>query len=293
MSDTAARFRKEKRPERNGLHGTTVVFSLVLHVVGFGAAVGLPRLLPRRAPGNPVYVVDLVSLPPGKPARSPAAPKQAPPRRNTAPKPKPAAPKPKPPAPKPPAPKPKEQKPIKVPERTTPKETATTKPEVKPPQPKPVEPEPEPATAEPSGAAGAGEAAADATPAPSAGSAAGDVGVSVGGGGAEGSGASDEYTFYLSLLDRNIRRAWSQPIYNGIEIKTATVSLELSRSGRILNLELLAPSAYDPLDRSVIRAVRDAAPFPPFPHFLGLDTLTVQIVFELDPGTLGAGSSGE
>ena len=43
----------------------------------------------------------------------------------------------------------------------------------------------------------------------------------------------------------------------------------------------------------ISRAVRDAAPFPPFPHFLGLDTLTVQIVFELDPGTLGAGSSGE
>ena len=55
MIETAARFRKGKRPDRNGLHGTTVVISLVLHLVGFGAAVGLPRLIPRRPPGNPVY----------------------------------------------------------------------------------------------------------------------------------------------------------------------------------------------------------------------------------------------
>jgi protein TonB len=283
MSNTAARFRQGKRPDRNGLRGTTVVLSLVLHLVGFGAAVGLPRLMPRRPPGNAVYVVQLVSLPPGAPSRAQPAPKKAPAPRQTAPKSKTAAPKPKPTV----------QKPIKVPERTTPKETTAKKPEVKPPQPKPVESEPEPAPPEPAAAEEARGAATDASPATGAAAATGGVGVSVGGSGAAGSGASDEYSFYLSLLDRNIRRAWSQPIYTGLDLETATVSLELSRSGRILNLELLTPSGYDPLDRSVIRAVRDAAPFPPFPHFLGLDTLTVQIIFELDPGSLGAGTSGE
>ena len=292
MSDTAARFRQGKRPERNGLHGATVVLSLVLHLLGFGAAVGLPRLIPRRAPGDPVYVVDLVSLPPGAASRSPAAPQPTPARRTAAPPPKAA-----------PSPPPKADKPIKVPERTTPKEPAVQKPEVKKPEPKPAEPKPpeqkpvaqppvEPGQETAEAVAGA---ATDPSSAPGVAAATGGVGVSVpvGGSGAAGRGASDEYTFYLSLLDRNIRRAWSQPIYTGIDLKTATVSLELSRSGRILNLELLTPSGYDPLDRSVIRAVRDAAPFPPFPHFLGLDTLTVQIVFELDPGGVGAGSSGE
>jgi protein TonB len=282
-ADTAARFRKGKRPDRNGLHGTTIVLSLVLHLVGFGAAVGLPRLMPRRPPGNAVYVVDLVALPPGAPKKAPAAPKKAPARRKAPPKPKPATPKPQP----------KEQKPIKVPERTEAKEPTAKTPEVKPPEPKPVEPEPEPATPEPAAVEETAGAATDATPDTGGAAATGGVGVSVGGSGTAGSGASDEYTFYLSLLDRNIRRAWNQPIYTGFDIKTATVSLELSRTGRILDLELLTPSGYDPLDRSVIRAVRDAAPFPPFPHFLGLDTLTVQIIFELDPGTLGAGSSGE
>ena len=283
MSNTAARFRQGKRPDRNGLRGTTVVLSLVLHLVGFGAAVGLPRLMPRRPPGNAVYVVQLVSLPPGAPSRAQPAPKKAPAPRQTAPKPKTAAPKPQS----------KVQKPIKVPERTTPKESTAKKPEVKPPQPKPVESEPEPAPPEPAAAEEARGAATDASPATGAAAATGGVGVNVGGRGEAGSGPSDELSFYDSLVERNILRAWNKPFYAELALKTATVYIEVSRSGSLLKIELRIPSGYDPLDRSVIHAVRDAAPFPPFPHFLGLDTLTVQIIFELDPGSLGAGISGE
>jgi protein TonB len=276
MSSTAERFRKGKRPERNGVHGTTVLLSLVLHLVGFGAAVGLPRLMPRRPPGDSVYVVDLVSLPPGAPARSQRPSRKAATNLPQAPK-----------------PKPKPKKPIKIPERTTPEKPPAEKPKVEKPAPEPIATEPQPTRPETTAAQEAAGTTADPSPTGSAAAAAGGVGVSVGGRGAAGSGASDEYTFYLSLLDRNIRRAWNQPIYTGTELKTATVSLELSRSGGVLHLELLTPSGYVPLDRSVIRAVRDAAPFPPFPHFLGLDTLAVQIVFELDPGGRSADYPGE
>jgi TonB family protein len=277
MSDTVAKFRRGRRPERNGLHGATVVLSLVLHIVGFGAAVGLPRLMPRRAPGAPVYVVDLVSLPPGAAAPAAPAPQPAPARRQAAP---PAA-----------VPKAKPQKPIKIPERDAPKRAAPPKPEAKPP----ADPEPAAKPAAPAATEPAGGTATEGPPSPPAGGspAGGAVGVTLGGTGQSGSGVSDEYTFYLSLLDRNIRGAWVQPIYTGLDIKSATVALVLDRSGRILKVELMTPSGYDPLDRSVVRAVRDAAPFPPFPHFLGLDTLAVQIVFELDPGSLGADSPGE
>ena len=94
-------------------------------------------------------------------------------------------------------------------------------------------------------------------------------------------------------LDRNIRRTWTQPVYIGREILSAMVSLTLSSSGRVLRLDLVKPSGYDPLDRSVIRAVREASPFPPFPHFLGRDDLTVQIVFDLNPKGFEASPSGD
>ncbi|MGH9797823.1 MAG: hypothetical protein ACRD5D_06660, partial [Candidatus Polarisedimenticolia bacterium] len=94
--------------------GTMVVFSLAIHLAGFGLALGLPRWLPRRAAGPSVYVVDLVSLPAGPAMASP--------------EPAPAAPAPPKPAP------PKAEKPIKIPEK------ATAKP---PPRNKPRQPEPE------------------------------------------------------------------------------------------------------------------------------------------------------
>ncbi len=274
---------------RPGLHTTTVLLSLALHLVGFGAAVGLPRLIPRRPPGNPVYVVDLVSLPPGGPAKKTRS------AGKSAAVTKPAARK------KAPAPKPKPKKPIKVPDRTVKKK----KPPIRKPavqKPKPPEPEParkpEPAAVDP-GIASPETAAAEnpeaqpetqkaAVPGASVG-----IGVDPGGGGAAGKGSSDEYTFYLSLLDRNIRRTWDQPIYTGTGSLSASVSLTLSSTGRVLKLDLITPSGYSQLDRSVIRAVRDAAPFPPFPHFLGLDTLTVRIVFDLNPKGDAASSTGD
>jgi outer membrane biosynthesis protein TonB len=43
------------------------------------------------------------------------------------------------------------------------------------------------------------------------------------------------------------------------------------------------PSGFEPLDRSLMQAVRAAEPFAPFPTALAMDTLAVQIVFDLTP----------
>jgi TonB family protein len=74
-----------------------------------------------------------------------------------------------------------------------------------------------------------------------------------------------------------------RPVDTSRDVRKAVVSLQLSRSGRVIRLDLAAPSGFDPLDRSVLRAVHDAEPFPPFPLALSLDTLTVRIEFELNP----------
>jgi protein TonB len=276
-------------PRRSRFAGSFVFWSLAFHVGAFLLILGAPRLLALSPRQGPVYVVDLVTALPGG-AAGPPGPQSA------------APPAPPAPAAKPPAPKPKEK----------PKET------VKPPPKKPAEksivlpekgakktpekpkPKPETRPAETSNAAGgtADESAtketqkADASaatspdagkPAAAAGSGPGGTGTGGGGNGSGTGGGGDDYTFYLSLLDKNIRAAWNRPVSTATETRSSTVSLTLSRSGRVLKLWLKTASGFEPLDRSVLLAVRAAEPFPPFPTTLTNDTLTVQIQFDLTP----------
>ncbi|HKQ98960.1 MAG TPA: energy transducer TonB, partial [Candidatus Polarisedimenticolia bacterium] len=114
-----------------------------------------------------------------------------------------------------------------------------------------------------------------------------------GGTGTGTGGGGDESQFYFALLKRAIERAWHRPVYTGSDTKSATVSLSLSRTGRVLRLELSKPSGYEPFDRTLLRAVRDAEPFPPFPVSLTVDSLAVQIVFDLHPEGSDTGNPGD
>jgi TonB family protein len=247
-----------------------VLASFALHVGGFGLAVALPRLVPRRASGPPVYVVDLVSLPAGPPAARPA---------------------PAVPAAAAPAAPPKPERPIRIPERGTRKpepKKPPAKEAARPPEPTSPkrEPNPEPAAAVPD--ARSSPAATSSPPAAGGTGPAGAAGVTAGGAGGTGGRAADEYTFYLSLLDRRIRGAWKKPIFPlgdpGARAFEARVRVTLTSSGRVVGIDLIGPSGYDALDRSVLRAVQDGQPFPPFPYQIGLDTLTVDVEFALKPG---------
>jgi TonB family protein len=261
-----------------GRFGATVMLSLTLHVAGFTLAIALPRLMPRGAAGPPVYVVDLVSPPEGG---SPGGGSEAP-----SPAPAPARPKILPP--------PRPEKAIKLPAKE-----AKKKPEPKKPEPRKPETKSKPvqaATPSPHAAA-----ASEATPAPetASGKATGGTGTASGGAGAAagtgkpggpggtGTGSGDISNFYFTLLRHKIEAAWQKPIYPPTEtvrrILTATVRLSLTSSGRVTGLDLVTPSGYEALDRSVLRAVQDGQPFPPFPYQLGAETLTVQFAFDLTP----------
>jgi protein TonB len=261
-----------------GLPRAVLFVSLGFHLAAFLIAFGVPRLMASAPPSGPVYIVDLVS-PPGGPAGPPAAPAPQP-QQAPAPPPPAAAPKTKPieKAVVKPPPKPTE-KAIVIPDRDA-KKRKPTKPEPKV--------EATAATTAPT------KAAAPETPAqqkpetaapPVTTGAPGGTGTGAGAGGAgQGTGGGgDDYTFYLSLLDHSIRGAWIRPVYTGRETRSATVRLQLNRTGGVLRLELAVKSGFEPLDRSVLRAVKDAQPFPPFPTSLSLDTLSVQIVFDLTP----------
>ena len=264
-----------------------VIVSLVFHVLGFLLVVGVPRLLASAPVSGPVYVVDLVTLP-GPPARTegpPAAPAPAP-------APAPAAKPTPPPAKSAPAPKKPAEKTITLPERG-----AKVKPVKQPPKTAPAEEKSSPesgkesATAPTPAPAKTTVTSVNAAPAGTTGIA--PSGASGAGKPGENAGASgSEYDFYIALLDRSIRGAWVRPVDTSNDVRRAVVSLQLSRSGRVIHLDLATPSGFDPLDRSVLRAVHDAEPFPPFPLALTLETLTVRIEFELNPEGRGADSQG-
>ncbi len=259
---------------------TTLAVSLVLHLACFGVALGLPRLMSRGPQGPPVYVVDLVSLPAGVP--TPAAP----PPGGGAPKTQPPAPpKPEKAIPDREARKPDTKK--KPPEKK--KEEPARKPEAKPTPTKPAPdkaaaqtpPAPEsapPDAAAPQGSRGAGPAGGPGAP--------GATGAPGGGAGGAGMGQADAYTFYFARLRQTIEANWAKPIYPPMEtvrpVLTATVRLTLTSSGRVTSLELVAPSGYEALDASVLRAIQDAQPFPPFPSELGSGPQTVQFAFDLN-----------
>jgi TonB family protein len=193
-----------------------------------------------------------------------------------------------------------------LPDRNAKKKTAEKKPA--PPREAPPETPAEPPAAPPEQPGTTGPAAAEsatepapaadapAVPGPAAPVAGGvheGTGAAVGGGGEGTGGGGDAYTFYLALLKRNIENAWKRPVYTGDTTLTATVRLTLTRSGRVQRLEMKQPSGFEPLDRSLMQAVRAAEPFPPFPLALAMDSLSVQIVFDLTPEGADTGEPGD
>jgi len=244
--------------------GPTLFLSLLLHVAGVGAALALPRLLSRPGSGPPVYVVDLIALPAGSPAL-PAAPAASPPRKESAPT--------------------KPEKPVAIPDRKAakPEPKKSAKPEARKEEPRPAaSPATKGAAAE--GAAqtpGRKEEPSGATPG------AGVPGLRGGGAGGTGTEQADAATFYGNLLRQRIEGAWNKPIYpptwTSREDPKASVRIGLTSSGRVTSTELVSASGYDAMDRSILRAVQDAQPFPPFPYQLGRDSLTVTIDFVLPP----------
>lgn len=91
------------------------------------------------------------------------------------------------------------------------------------------------------------------------------------------------YPYYLSWLQRQLYEAWLYPseLASGKKVLRAVMALVIRRDGGIDSTKLEESSGNDVFDRSVIRAVEAAAPFPPLPDGYEKDTLgTIFISFE-------------
>jgi len=204
-------------------------------------------------------VVALAGPLPGPPAASaPAAPRPA------------AAPAPAPPK----APEPKEAHTVKEVPKPQPKATPAPK--------KKEEPKPAPETGPSTGEA----PVKDASPAPNAhpggapgGAAAGPTGVTATLGGGDAS-----LGFYGASVKAALEAAWTKPyLEEQGDTYSATVSFVIARDGTARDVKIVTSSGVPSLDRSAMRAVIEASPFPPIPTSWQGDTLPATMRFDLTP----------
>jgi len=188
---------------------------------------------------------------------------------------RPPAPKVEPPAPKPPEPAPEG---VRAEPELPPPPTKEPKPEKKPPEKK-KEPEPEPEPAPVESPPSAAQPSEQAPPI------AGGVGAAAGASVESVELAAVENAWYKAAMNAAIQASWVKPLVEGSrESSAVTVAFDILRDGSAANPRVIATSGMPALDRSALRAVVDASPFPPLPDVWGKSFVTATAVFTLEPG---------
>jgi TonB family protein len=273
-----------------GQEAASFAAAVVLHILLLGIALFLPRLQP---PPKPLEFVPVTVIPAqALGVRRPAPPRQSAPKPSEAETPAPAK------AEATPAPKPEEPEPVKpkadeapvLPEKTDTKKKPElpTKPETK----KPAD------TGKPSTAAG-GKNTGPATGgrpngnpnSPPNATAVGETGDQAGRRGAPtgsplgttafGSRMGVDnpdftYGYYLDRLLSLIDAQWARPSM-GTGIKTVII-FRINRVGSMTDLRVEQSSGYTSFDLAALRAVQNAAPFPPLPWAYKHQDLGVNLI---------------
>jgi TonB family protein len=84
------------------------------------------------------------------------------------------------------------------------------------------------------------------------------------------------YDYYIAQLLSSIDHNWTRPpVGNGVR---AVVSFRIQRDGSIADLAVRESSSFDNFDLAALRAVQNAAPFPPLPRAYRHDSLGVNLI---------------
>jgi protein TonB len=249
----------EEDPWRRLIRRATV-FAVALHVAVALAAFLGPRLLHREKP--PVRYVSVQVIP--LQALGEETPRETPTRRQEEPPPPPPPPPPEipekiePPPPPPPDP----ELPTLPPER--PRRQPDPVPVAPPPSPPPPEPQPVRPERVPT--------------APPQGSERGTTGGTAAFGAAIAGLDNPDFTYsyYIDRMLALIRAQWTRPPV-GPEVE-GVVFFRILRNGQVEALEVVTTSGFESFDRSALRAVANAAPFPPLPAGYRHDNLGVRLI---------------
>ena len=91
----------------------------------------------------------------------------------------------------------------------------------------------------------------------------------------------EKYVSYFSRIKQQIQRAWVYPT-QGAKGKLSgevTLKFEISRDGNLLSLRLVNTSGFDVLDINATKAVKEAAPYYPFPATISKKKLSILATF--------------
>jgi TonB family protein len=114
------------------------------------------------------------------------------------------------------------------------------------------------------------------------------IGIGSGTGSGEGTGSRFEseiglsnfpFPYYPPLITKRVSNFWVKSYSRAEELFT-TVFFKIYRNGSIGDLKVVESSKNSILDRSAIRAITLAGPFPPLPQAYAYDYLEIQLTFE-------------
>ena len=90
-----------------------------------------------------------------------------------------------------------------------------------------------------------------------------------------------KYVSYFGRIKQQIQRAWIYPTQGTKKRLTGKVILkfEISKEGNLLDLRLINTSGINVLDINAIKAVKDAAPYYPFPKTISKKKLSILATF--------------
>ena len=94
-----------------------------------------------------------------------------------------------------------------------------------------------------------------------------------------------KYASYFARIKHQIERVWVYPIEaaeRGIS-GDLTLTFRVSKDGNLLGVRLLDQSGYEILDVAALKAVKEAAPFYPFPETIQRQKLSIQANFVYTP----------
>ena len=88
------------------------------------------------------------------------------------------------------------------------------------------------------------------------------------------------YSYYLSAIERKVSENWLSTQGGRDGGISCIVYFRLSRNGRVSDLRVETPSGNAYFDRSALRAIRSADPFPPLPRAFSESWLGIHFTFK-------------